>query len=109
MLSAMTMKSFCSVFAAVVPMLLVACSPTDAEAGQTLSPEISKAVLDWSTCRSSKVGALLPSQRGAEEIVDQAFSECARFEAEQFGSGKWYMAKARPTRSRRYVNVGVSG
>lgn len=82
MLRAMTMKSSCLVLAAVAPMLLVACSPTDAEAGQTLSPEISKAVLDWSSCRSSKVGVLLPSQRGAEDIVDEAFRECAGFEAE---------------------------
>lgn len=82
MLRAMTLKSSLSVLAAFSPTLLVACSPTDAEAGQALSPEISKAVLDWSSCRSGKVGALLPSQRGAEDIVDEAFRECAGFEAE---------------------------
>jgi hypothetical protein len=68
--------------AAVMPMLLFACSANASEANQTLPPDVAKAILDWSDCRAPKVAAFISSQEDAGAIVDKAFEECLDFEAE---------------------------
>ena len=67
---------------AIVSATLAACSRSNAQTSQGLPPEVERAALDWSKCRSSKVNSLRASERSAEDIVDYAIRECSSFELE---------------------------
>lgn len=75
--------------AAGIHFLLVAIGaiflvPTSyaADPSASLPPDIVKAALDWSTCRSTKVLNFIETSRTAESIVDEALQECMVFERE---------------------------